>query len=98
MLIDAASDNHSATIREKTCGDRESKSSSPRYRPPHPTPIAAAGLTQIDALYVAQARQKHGEEHTEFATAIGWLAAPTSRDFVHWRFSNACRWRVGMGS
>jgi tetratricopeptide (TPR) repeat protein len=24
--------------------------------------------------YVALARQKHGEEHTEFATAISWLA------------------------
>jgi hypothetical protein len=23
---------------------------------------------------------------------------PTSRDFVHWCFSNACRWRVWMGS
>jgi hypothetical protein len=52
MLIDATltRDNHSATIREKTCGDRESKSSSPRYRPPHLILIAAAGSTQIDAL------------------------------------------------
>jgi hypothetical protein len=51
MLIDAAGDNHSATIREKTCGDRESKSSSLRYRSPHLILIAAAGLTQIDAPY-----------------------------------------------
>ena len=31
----------------------------------------------IAERYVALARQKHGEEHTEFATAIAWLAPST---------------------
>ena len=30
----------------------------------------------IAERYVALARQKHGEEHTEFAIAISWLAVP----------------------
>src|SRR5262245_24006301 len=34
-----------------------------------------AEATPIAQRYVALARQKHGEEHMEFAVAIAWLAA-----------------------
>jgi len=33
-----------------------------------------AEAVPIAERYVASARQKHGEEHTEYATAIAWLA------------------------